>query len=414
MKTKNEDMQVASQPPFPVILDEFGYYFADDSTLRETLRDMPGVPGVRYQVDGDRVFVFDRLVSLVSAHGLGSDGKPDPAQVANLLPSAWMSGLEAVQAGVVPEPYELVPGCKLFRVRHKGFNAWLPGGHYSKHGADQVLADLLLGQVIAGEGEFEYRGQPMTLIEPYDISKLSFNLPLRVERDGVEPGHWAMPKFMVGLAPLDEATYAAIADAYAGWHADRAAMKRLALANADALWARMAEWKVADLNDQDSVVSDYLADDAIALRGHYPELGMLNDGSLCDLYGEFAEDCLMQRSWTPYRHEDFLFYLLGIGALSKTSDGEAIREAGYVVAAGLLHGRPLEDAARIAALASSHANVACSMALRARKAIQFLEAEANRDWRVGPRIVTMNDALRMARSTGFSVIPSTVEEQPSA
>lgn len=398
--------QVSSQHPTGLVLDEFGYLFHDDSNLREALREMPGVPGVRYQVDGDRVFVFDRLVGLVSDHGLGADRKPDPAKVAKLLPSAWLSADEAVQAGVVPEPYEVAQEGGLYRVRHRHFDAWLPGVHREKQSADRDLAQLLLGRVISGQGDFNYRGQAMSLVEPYDLSKLSFKLQLRVERNGVAQDHWAMPKFVDGLAPLTATTYATIAETYQGWHADRAALIRLAKARSHALWGRAAELQFDQLNDADSSVPEYRSEDAAALRGCYPELAMLNDGSLCDLFGEFAEDCLMARRWMPYRHEDFLFYLLGIHAVGADVEGEEIREAGYSVAAGLSEGLPLDEAVRIAAAASSHARTVCSMALRARKAVQFLESEVTRDWRVGPRVSTMNDLYRMGRSTGFIAWPS--------
>ncbi|MEH5058225.1 hypothetical protein [Citrobacter braakii] len=50
-------------------MDEFHNHHMNDDVIRERLRSIDGIPGVSYQVYGDNVFVFEKLVQLVKQNG---------------------------------------------------------------------------------------------------------------------------------------------------------------------------------------------------------------------------------------------------------------------------------------------------------------------------------------------------------
>lgn len=163
-----------AQPPV-VILDEFGYYFGGrNDNLKEDLRKIDGVPNATYLVKGRQVFVFDKLVQLVEEHRKLQPGLPLADLARNLIAEATVSADEAVDTwGVVPEPYELADhSASGLMIRHRPFNARLPGTFQSKDGARDAFANLLLGGIQSGNGDFTYRGQPMTLCDPLDTALL--------------------------------------------------------------------------------------------------------------------------------------------------------------------------------------------------------------------------------------------------
>lgn len=83
------DTSAEPKPPFFAVFDEMGYYMANSNDdVKEALRELPGVPNAQYLVEGKKVFVFEKLVQLVSVSGRGADGRPDAALVAGLLPQA--------------------------------------------------------------------------------------------------------------------------------------------------------------------------------------------------------------------------------------------------------------------------------------------------------------------------------------
>lgn len=57
------DAALEPKSPFLVVLDEFFYYADMGNKLKEALREMPGVPNAQYLVDGEKVFVFEKLGS---------------------------------------------------------------------------------------------------------------------------------------------------------------------------------------------------------------------------------------------------------------------------------------------------------------------------------------------------------------
>ncbi|MDV7392365.1 hypothetical protein RZS08_13455, partial [Arthrospira platensis SPKY1] len=159
-------MTTSTQQAPMVFLDEFGYYFGGrNDSLKEDLRKIDGVPNATYLVKDGQVFVFDKLVELVEEHRKRQPDLPLADLARSLIAEATVSAKEAVETwGVVPEPYEMAehPSSGLM-IRHRPFNARLPGAFQSKSDVQGAFASLLLGGIQSGSGDFAYRGQPMTL-----------------------------------------------------------------------------------------------------------------------------------------------------------------------------------------------------------------------------------------------------------
>lgn len=80
-----------------VFLDEFGYYFGRNDTLKEDLRKIDGVPNASYLVKDDgQVFVFDKLVQLVNEHRERHSDVPLTDLARGLIAEAAVSAKEAV------------------------------------------------------------------------------------------------------------------------------------------------------------------------------------------------------------------------------------------------------------------------------------------------------------------------------
>ncbi len=79
-------------------MDEFHNHHMNDDVIRERLRSIKCIPGVSYQVYGDNVFVFEKLVQLVKQNG---------HNLARVLPRSAGSSLlpqEAIQEWLVCLP----------------------------------------------------------------------------------------------------------------------------------------------------------------------------------------------------------------------------------------------------------------------------------------------------------------------
>ncbi|MBC8737332.1 hypothetical protein F6X40_11010 [Paraburkholderia sp. UCT31] len=387
---------------YPIVfLDEAGYYFANNDQLKEQLRTMPGVPNAQYLSRDGKVFVFDKLVRLVSAAGMSADGKVDPVQVAKLLPQAWVEPeLAVVSFDVVPEPYELVDKEGAVAIRHRPFNALLPGSYASKTDAQKALVKLLVGEVIRGEGQFEYRGQPMTLQHSFELQKLPARPFIDVDDEGDAPYFWRMDvdTYCPGLPPLSADAFTELVNAHNSWSAkERRAQKRTRAAS-DELWRDAVRYSLASLNDLSEKLPEYGFEDGAELRRLYPELSMLGDGSLYSWYSSFADDCLCLRGWTPARDDDFLFFLLGKVARGHEANGYYAREAGLMAGFALLCGSTVADALRFGIECSLYRAALGAMAGHARSAMRFLAQDKDAPPLQGSKVTTMLDLFRAGRS----------------
>lgn len=201
-----------TQPPV-VFLDEFGYYFGGrNDTLKEDLRKIDGVPNATYLVKEDgQVFVFDKLVQLVSEHRERQSDVSLADLARSLIAEATVSAKEAVTTwGIVPEPYEMAESTASgLMIRHRPFNARLPGVFQSKDGALDAFASLLLGGIQSGSGDFVYRGQPMTLCDPLDTALLPPRPAIQRVEEPENLGYTALRSvtYEPGFEPVSEALF---------------------------------------------------------------------------------------------------------------------------------------------------------------------------------------------------------------
>ncbi|MDH8292271.1 hypothetical protein QIG75_27550, partial [Klebsiella pneumoniae] len=71
-----------------LILDEYHSFVATPTIINE-LKKMDCVPDVQYKLDGERVFVFDKLVSLLKTLELPSD----PIERRNVVSQAVLAAM---------------------------------------------------------------------------------------------------------------------------------------------------------------------------------------------------------------------------------------------------------------------------------------------------------------------------------
>lgn len=133
--------------------------------LRKFLRSIEAIPKTTYAIDGDKVFVFEKLVSLMSQHPLFKSYRhpidqprddDDYRRLVNtslvLLRHAWIDASEAVTIwGIQPNGYRIEstsPDHSVFYLRHQRLSVALPVAFTSLANAQAALACLLLGQPV--------------------------------------------------------------------------------------------------------------------------------------------------------------------------------------------------------------------------------------------------------------------------
>lgn len=382
-----------------VVFDEMGDYFGGlNDGLKEELRAIEGVPNAAYLVQGGQVFVFDKLVRLVqerrSDHLL-------PQLARTLIAEATVTAKEAVETwGVVPEPYEMATGAELM-IRHRPFNSRLPGIFTSKSELQDAFAQLLLGGIQPGNGDFSYRGQRMTLCDPLDIALLPPRPSLQFEEAGEKQGHASLAtvEFQADFEPVSRALFDDAKAREVSWKNDSTRAAWFAREHAGGVWARAATLRLEELNDPSDEVPDYGQDDSAALRPLYPELPMLSDGSLYAWFDRYQVDCCYLSGWTACRDDDFLFYLLG-----KVAEEEHLaKDVGQWVGYSLLRGDSLHEALSFGRAANIYDRAISSLARRIADAMRFVAHDNSASDRRGRPITTLMDSIQFARGAGFTV-----------
>ncbi|MGG2621707.1 hypothetical protein [Pseudomonas aeruginosa] len=403
-----------------LIVDEFSSYFgAQNDRLKEELRAVDGVPNAAYLVKDGAVFVFDKLVQLVKERQ-----KEQPhAQLQemarsltveelalSLIAEATVSAQEAVEAwGVVPVPYQTETLATMDAaalearatgriILHRPFNARLPGDYQDEGDVKVAFANLLVGGVLPGSGDFTYRGQPMTLRDPLDLALL----PARPEiHEGPAAEGWIYTalgsvEFVEGFEPVSEVLFNSVKEAEAGWSADSVRALKRVQGRAAEVWAQAVDLRLETLNDQRDEVPEYGEEEFPKLRALYPELAMLSDGSLYSLFDAYQMECLYINGWTANRDDDFLFYLLGKAA-DRSNDHDAAKEVGEWVADALLHGKALDDALEFGRSADRYNQAIGKLAHRIADAMRFLAEDKKATDLRGHPITTMGDTMRLGR-----------------
>jgi len=406
------------EQPRVLFVDEMGSYFGGQNDhLKEALRVIDGVPNAKYLVRDGLVFVFDKLVQLVKERQSDQSDTPVAELACNLVDEATVSAKEAVEAwGVVPVPYEMItvagrdiapletPANGLL-VRHRPFNAHLPGSYQNEKDVQAAFANILVGGIQPGSGDFTYRGQPMTLCEPLDLTLL----PARpVTREGLEPASWFYTElgsitYEPGFEPVSEVMFNRVKELEADWRDDIARAATHAQNRVEDMWAQTADLRIGTLNDPSDEVPEYGLEDFAELRSYYPELSMLSDGSLYSLFDVFQMECRFINGWSANRDNDFLFYLLG-KVVDRENDHESAKDVGEWVADALLHGDTLDAALGFGRDATRYNQAIGKLAHRVASAMRFLAEDKKATDLRGHAITTMGDAFRIGRKFNATVM----------
>lgn len=406
------------EQPRVLFVDEMGSYFGGQNDhLKESLREIDGVPNAKYLVRDGLVFVFDKLVQLVKERQRDQSDTPVAELACNLVDEATVSAKEAVEAwGVVPVPYEMktvagrdiapleTPAISLL-VRHRPFNAHLPGSYQNENDVQAAFVNILVGGIQPGSGDFTYRGQPMTLCEPLDLTLL----PARpVTREGLEPASWFYTElgsinYEPGFEPVSEVMFNRVKELEADWRDDIARAATHAQNRVEDMWAQTADLRIGTLNDPSDEVPEYGLEDFVELRSYYPELSMLSDGSLYSLFDVFQMECRFINGWSANRDNDFLFYLLG-KVVDRENDHESAKDVGEWVADALLHGDTLDAALGFGRDATRYNQAIGKLAHRVASAMRFLAEDKKATDLRGHAITTMGDAFRIGRKFNATVM----------
>lgn len=385
--------------PFVMVLDEFGSYFGNRSdTLRRELREVPGIPNASYLVSEGKVFVFEKLLQLVELNEQSTfiDGKLQSDAVLPLLNSSWVSPLEAVTAwNITPVPYKVADG----QITHEPFNANIPSRQTVMETA-QALALLLVGDIVEGDGDFTFKGQPMTLIEGIEVTALpprpDLTSPFDPDPSAVNYRRLTPHGYVAGFEPVSPALYEQAVEAEKTWTHDTAQAKAAAYKGTQALWAQIKTIPLGALNDTRDQMPDDDLENLQALVSLYPELELLTPETLYDLFSTFQRDCYYMNGWTADRDDGFLFFLLG-RLTSPKAEGYKAREMGEIAAFLLLRGEDWQVAEECTIAWGLYDAALTSLTHRVAKAMQFLErTNAATDLR-GGEITTMLDTFNHGR-----------------
>jgi hypothetical protein len=393
---------VTSKPAFPIIFDEFATYFADgDTYLKEQLRNIVGIPNATYQVIDGKVFIFDKLVKLVKKQQALEPSLPLSELAYSSLLEATVTANEAVTDwNIIPVPYELAPySLNGFMIRHKPFNAMLPIVFKTEKDAQEVLAKLILESVPFDNGEFNYRGQALSLCEPLNLSDLPSRPDIQI--DYPSEVHYFSSfnglNYEVGFDPVPEALFNEIKALETSWKLDLESVEQYVQEHAADVWALTHMLNLEALDDPTDQVPDYQQDEFSALRILYPEFPMLSAGSLFAWFDKYQSDCCYTNGWTANRDDGFLLYLIGKIAGLQYEQNVAI-DVGKWVSYSLLRGESLYAALQFGNEAFLYNTSILKLAYSITDAIRFVADDKKKIQRQGPSISTMSDLFASCRS----------------
>lgn len=408
-----------SSTPAPtkvLVLDEFySYLDSERAMMKEKLRSIEGIPNASYLVKDGKVFVFDMLVELVLQHQKQSPSFSVVSTAIELLPSATVSADEAIQTwSIMPTPYDVKPHPEGgFAILHSAFNAWLPPRFVALDDADGPLAELLLGKVLPGDGDFFYQGQAMTLCNRLDINGLpampelvaAADVAHGVNTDNVLPGSLWRLEYEPGFSPVSKTLFDETNRRQMQWFLRTEYAEQQVLQNMETLWALTKQIDFSELGK--NYANDASVDKATAaeLALTYPELQSLSDRALFRFFDAFQANCLYMRDWDVERENDFLFYLLGNMAVPGSDEHKSLH-IGRWVAYSLLCGDSIEQSLQVARASALYDEALATLAKRISSAMLFLRERKDNPTLSGPHISTFADIFRLARKWNVTARPA--------
>lgn len=406
--------QASTTQPFIAILDEFGYYFGkSNDPLRTRLRDSKVVPDTTYQVEGEQIFVFDKLVTLMGdRHNACKDESEFAALALSLAPEAVVPALEAVEKwGIVPRSYELVDEDQGVIVRHRELDSRLPEIYADKKAAQMALAGILLGEIQPGEGDFVYGGQPMVLCSPFALDNVP-PLPLINGLSAASKEPYKILReigYLDGFSQITKDFFDQVKGMESCWRDASASIKQHAWRQLSELWLRATDFEFERFNDPADGAPDRDETEKAEIRRLYPELSMLSIGSLYGHLDSYMAHVGYENDWTPVREEAFIVFLLGRLA-SRTAHPDEVMLMGQWMAGALLRGDTLEDAIKIGRAARDRGQAIVTLASRVASVMNFLARDHSNYAQQGNEVRTFNDVIRMARSHNTVSLTATQKE----
>lgn len=392
-----------------LVADELSEHIAKEDSLARRLRDCNSVPDAYYAVNADgSVFVFGKLMHLVRKR-LQSDPEMSVEDLAEgLTTEATTTAHEAVAAwGLVPCPYEAKWHDDTgYVIRHKAFNSLLPGKYANKEHLNEALAQLLVGNVLPGNGEFVYRGQAMTLCARLEMSSLPPCPALPYMPTGDDDSypftHLGIVEYRPGFSPVSEELFRDARLTERHWEEVRNRISLYVGAQDATIWQCIANLPLAVFDDPGASIEACEEDDANTLRQLYPELTVLSTDSLFTLFESFQVECRYLRGCQPERDDNFFFYLLG--ALvehyhpSNRCGMEQLDKIGIWAGFALINDYTVDSAMRFAADARNYGAEVQRIAFRTASAMRFLSQDSDSHvCRNGPKVKTLTDLFRMGR-----------------
>lgn len=391
-------------PPFKCFLDEYGFLMTTkEDSIKEALRKINGVPDTSYLVNNGKVFVFKKLLRLVSERcNKNPIELPADDVVRDLVSKSYMPALEAVeQWGVIPEYIDIEVNKvqrNEFKLRHIVFNAWLPGTFHNKAELNKALANLLVGGIQQGKGDFDYQGQSMTLCEPFDIASLPSRpeLPDLEGHKDVSDYHLKTTEYHSEFTPISEALFNQVKELEALWADASAYIRTYVHKHINHLWQITGTIGLEEFTSESEDVNKNDQEIIDELRRIYPELSMLSDGHFYEFYDDYQCECCMNRGWSVCRDDSFLVYLMG-KTVTLEADGFTSKRMGYWLAYALLQGESKENAKAIAKEAILYGDALTPLALKIDLVMRFIQQNKPSPPLSGKAITTFIDLFRIGR-----------------
>lgn len=395
-----------------VVLDEFSQYspFRNDG-LKQRIRSLEGIPADVYQVLGkNRVFVFDKLVSLTLGYQEKVRRAATDEEIRSLLPGAIMLPYEAVaNENIKPEGYsiERTDG-STWGIRLEPFDALLLASFASKDAACKALANILVNESVetSGSGDFVFKQMQFKTHASWGLDSLPEKPTLEAWQLDDFYGYRALARtqFREGFPLVTEDQFNSLRELEKQWSSESEIAKRWAKSEINKIWSLVDHFGLDSLNNPLDEVDESSRDDAKKLKAIYPELGMLSEESLFDWFGSFQSECCYCRGWMAYRDDDFVFYLMG-KQLNQKTDDRAV-DLGQMLAYGIMLGEAYNEAKIRALQWFAYDDALRSMAWRTAQAMAYLDQYAHSD--AGHRVSILSDVMNVGRK--YSVSPVMVEQ----
>ncbi len=449
-----------------IIMDEF-HHLVDtgSSRLTEDLRRIECVPSVTYLVDGENVFVFNLLLSLLKNIKLPAD----PVErenilrvvVPDLLPLAYVSPIDAVAKWkITPESYTIIERANGFCLKNNALKSVIPVAVASVEEAQRLLADVLVGKriptdhddlIASGEvrpvttnfllavsdrtGQhamgktkpslFYAFGDQVFENVPNGVDEFDFTLPDTISffqfditsaansgtMEGVPPA-----TFREGCLLVSRERYAMMVEQAVQWffaadtaagiassiYADKQACQSL-------FSAFIPETKGAvsgfEFNEDDKAVLD-------AIRREFPELSGMPDDDVHEHYCEFRRTTHYLRSVDVsdvYRDEKYLFYFLGEVCQSGLNEDQRLQDSaavGAIAAYFVSLGRNIHDVKLLAKMYAELSKTVHRVMWECQRLFDYLYEVSSQGGKItsGSRVTTIEDTFRRMRKMSYEPI----------